>query len=55
MDEIDGWVIDVIKSLGFTTAKAVLRTPREELIEKTDLEEDTIDNLLEVIKAEFEN
>lgn len=53
-DEIDGWVIDALKDMGCITAKAVLRTPREELIEKADLEEDTVDNVLSVLKAEFE-
>ena len=54
-DEIDEWVINAIKKLGFDTAKAVLRAPREVLIEKADLEEDTVDHLLGVLKAEFED
>ena len=54
-DEIDGWVIEVLKNMGLATAKAVLKTPREELIDKSDLEEDTIDHVLEVLKAEFED
>jgi len=53
-DEIDGWVIDALKDMGCVTAKSVLRTPREELIEKADLEEGTVDNVLAVLKAEFE-
>ena len=53
-DEIEQWVIDILKSLGYDTAKRVLNTSREELIKKTDLEEVTIDNLLAVIRAEFE-
>ena len=53
-DEIDEWVIEALKDMGCATAKAVLRTPREELIEKADLEEDTVDNLLAVLKAEFD-
>ena len=53
-DEIDSWVIDALKSIGCATAKAVLNTPREVLIEKADLEEDTVDNILEIISAEFE-
>ncbi|KAA6336732.1 hypothetical protein EZS27_015136 [termite gut metagenome] len=44
-DEIDEWVIDAIKSIGIDTAKAVLNTPRELLVEKTDLEEETIDEV----------
>ena len=54
-DEIEEWVIEAIKKLGYDTAKAVLNAPREVLIEKADLEEDTVDHLLEVLKAEFEN
>lgn len=54
-DEIDGWVIDALKDMGCVTAKAVLRTPREELIEKADLEEGTVDNVLAVLAAEFED
>ena len=53
-DEIDTWVIDAIKAIGLDTAKAVLNAPREMLIEKADLEEETVDNLLKVLKAEFE-
>jgi N utilization substance protein A len=53
-DEIDQWVIDAIKALGMDTAKQVLNAPREMLIEKADLEEETVDNLLNVLRAEFE-
>ena len=53
-DEIDNWVIDTLKSIGCDTAKSVLAIPREDLIERTDLEEETIDHVLEVIRAEFE-
>lgn len=54
-DEIDAWVIEALKDMGCVTAKSVLNTPREELIEKADLEEDTVDNVIKVLKAEFEN
>lgn len=54
-DEIDSWVIEALKDMGCATAKAVLNTPREDLIEKADLEEDTVDNVIKVLKAEFEN
>lgn len=54
-DEIDDWVIDAIKSIGLDTAKSVLNAPREMLIEKADLEEETVDHVLEVLNAEFEN
>ena len=53
-DEIDGWVIDAIKSIGIDTAKAVLNAPRELLIEKTDLEEETVDEVLRILSLEFE-
>ncbi|SEE54444.1 NusA antitermination factor [Prevotella aff. ruminicola Tc2-24] len=53
-DEVDQWVIDAIKAIGLDTAKAVLNAPREMLIEKADLEEETVDHLLSVLRAEFE-
>ena len=53
-DEIDQWIIDAIKSIGLDTAKAVLNAPREMLVEKADLEEETVDNVLKVLRAEFE-
>ena len=54
-DEVDQWVIDAIKAIGLTTAKEVLNAPREMLIEKADLEEDTVDELLNILRAEFED
>ena len=53
-DEIDEWIINAIKKLGLDTAKAVMNAPRELLIEKADLEEDTVDHVLSVLRAEFE-
>ena len=53
-DEIDQWIIDSIKSVGLDTAKAVLKAPRELLVEKADLEEETVDYVLSVLRAEFE-
>ena len=53
-DEIDQWVIDDIKGIGLDTAKAVLGAPRDMLVEKADLEEETVDNVLKVLRAEFE-
>ena len=53
-DEIDQWVIDAIKAIGLDTAKAVLNAPHEMLVEKADLEEETVDQVLRVLKAEFE-
>ena len=53
-DEIDQWVIDALKAIGCDTAKSVLAVPRADLIRRTDLEEETIDELIEILKAEFE-
>ncbi len=53
-DEVDQWIIDAIKGIGLETAKDVLNAPREMLIKQADLEEDTVDHLIEVLKAEFE-
>ncbi|MBP8687329.1 MAG: transcription termination/antitermination protein NusA [Prevotella sp.] len=53
-DEIDQWVIDAVKAVGLDTAKAVINAPREMLIEKADLEEETVDHVLKVLRAEFE-
>ena len=53
-DEIDQWVIDAIKGIGLDTARQVLNAPREMLIEKADLEVETVDNVLRVLKSEFE-
>ena len=53
-DEVDEWVIEALKNVGLATAKSVLRIPRQEIIDRADLEEDTVDNLLAVLRAEFE-
>ena len=53
-DEIEQWVIDELIKIGCDTAKSVLALPKEELITRTDLEEETIDHVLEVLRAEFE-
>ena len=53
-DEIDQWVIDAIKGIGLDTARQVLNAPREMLIEKADLEVETVDSVLNVLKSEFE-
>ena len=54
-DEIDQWVIDTLKDLGLGTAKAVLNADRDVLIQQADLEEGTVDHVLEVLRAEFED
>ena len=53
-DEIEQWIIDSIKAIGLDTAKSVLSAPREMLVEKADLEEETVDHVLNVLRAEFE-
>ena len=53
-DEIEGWVIESLKSIGCATAKAVLNTPKEILVEKADLEENTVDEVISILKSEFE-
>lgn len=52
-DEIDQWVIDALKGIGCATAKSVLSMPREVLIEKADLEENTVDEVLAALRTEF--
>ena len=54
-DEIDAWIIDALKNIGCTTAKEVLAVPREIIIEKADLEEDTVDEILNILRSEFED
>ncbi|MDE6311236.1 MAG: transcription termination factor NusA [Muribaculaceae bacterium] len=54
-DEIDAWVIDALKDMGCVTAQAVLHTSRQELIDKSDLEENTIDDVLAILRREYED
>jgi len=53
-DEIDGWIIDELKTIGCDTARSVLSIPKEDLVKRTDLEEETIDEVLSILKSEFE-
>ncbi len=53
-DEIEGWIIDELKAIGLDTAKSVLELSKEELLKRTDLEEETIDEVMGVLKSEFE-
>ncbi len=53
-DEIEGWVIDALKGIGCDSAKNVLSISRAELIKRTDLEEETIDEVLRILRSEFE-
>ncbi len=53
-DEIEDWIIDTLKGIGCDTAKNVLNLSREDLIKRSDLEEETVDNVIRVLKSEFE-
>ncbi len=54
-NEIDDWVIDAIQRIGLDTARKVIKAPRELLIGKADLEEETVDEVIRILKSEFEN
>ena len=54
-DEIDSWVIDELKRIGLDTAKSVLAVTKEDLVRRTELEEETVEDLLSIIKQEFES
>ncbi|MBO4249784.1 MAG: transcription termination/antitermination protein NusA, partial [Paludibacteraceae bacterium] len=54
-DEIDQWVLDAFKAIGLDTAKDVLGMSKEQLLAQTDLEEETIDEVLRILAAEFAN
>jgi len=53
-DEIDQWIIDALKGIGLDTAKAVLALKKEELMQRIDLEEETVDDIYRILSAEFE-
>ena len=53
-DEIESWVLDAFKGIGCDTARSVLELPRTDLIKRTDLEEETIDDVLRILREEFE-
>jgi N utilization substance protein A len=53
-DEIEGWVLEELKNIGCDTARSVLELSREELLRRTDLEEETVDDVLKILSAEFE-
>ena len=53
-DEIEGWIIDELKNIGCDTAKSVLNMSREDLVKRTDLEEETIDEVMRILRAEFD-
>lgn len=53
-DEIDQWIIDALKAIGCDTAKSVLEIPVDELARRTDLEEETVKEVVDILKSEFE-
>jgi len=53
-DEIEDWILNELKAIGCDTAKSVLKLTKEELVERTDLEEETIDEVIQIFKSEFE-
>jgi len=53
-DEIDGWIIDELKAIGCDSAKSVLEIGKEDLVKRTDLEEETIEEIIKILKSEFE-
>jgi N utilization substance protein A len=53
-DEIDGWIIDELKAIGCDTAKSVLEISVEDLVQRTDLEQETIEEVFKILRAEFE-
>lgn len=53
-DEIDGWIIDTLKGIGCDTAKSVLELSRDELVRRSDLEEETINEVLRILRSEFD-
>ena len=53
-DEIEGWVLDILKEIGCDTAKSVLEMSKAELLKRTDLEEETVKDVLSILKSEFE-
>ena len=52
-DEIESWILDELKGVGCDTAKSVIEIGKEELVKRTDLEEETVDNILKILKEEF--
>ena len=52
-DEIEDWIIESLKNIGCDTARSVLQLSKEELVRRSDLEEETITDVLNILKAEF--
>ena len=54
-DELESWVIEALKDIGCDTARSVLALSKEELVRRTDLEEETVEEVLNILAAEFED
>jgi N utilization substance protein A len=54
-DEIDGWIIDEFKAIGLDTAKSVLGESVDDLVRRTDLDQETVEEVFEILRAEFED
>ena len=54
-DEIDDWVIEEFRKVGLDTAKSILELEAEDLVKRTDLEEETVMDVLKILKKEFED
>lgn len=53
-DEIDAWIINILKDIGCDTARSVLEIPADELVRRTDLEEETINEVIRILREELE-
>ena len=53
-DEIEAWIISELKAIGLDTAQAVLELEKDELLKRTDLEEETVEDVMNILKSEFE-
>ena len=54
-DEIEGWIIDELKRIGCDTARSVLKLSKDELVRRSDLEEETVSDVLSILASEFED
>ena len=54
-DEIDDWVIETLQNIGCDSARSVLEIDKSDLIKRTDLEKETVENILEILRSEFED
>ena len=53
-DEIDDWILNELKSIGCDSAKSVLDISKEDLVKRTDLEEETVDEIMKILSSEFD-